>query len=254
MIYDLQKASLLKRFSAFLLDLILMVILITGFAWMISSVTGFSEHADNLDSLITSYEEKFDLDFGITNEDYEKMTESEKEYFNSSYQEVIQDEQYRYLSNIIFYTLITIVSISFLLSHIVLEFIVPLLFKNGQTVGKKIFSIAVMRVDGIKVTPVIMFVRSILGKYTIETMIPTIIILMMRFGVGSYVTLGVVILIGLFQLILLIATKTNSLIHDALSSTVVVDLQSQMIFDSVEAKNEYRMRIHNEEVKNSKYF
>ena len=149
---------------------------------------------------------------------------------------------------------LAILSISLLISFLLLEFLVPMLFKNGQTVGKKIFSIAVMRVDGVRVNGVIMFVRSMLGKYTIETMIPVIILIMMRFGVGSIVTLGVVVLILLFEVILVIATKTNSFIHDILSSTVVVDLQSQMIFDSVEAKKEYQLRLHDEEAKNAKYF
>ena len=57
MIYDLQKASMLKRVSAFMLDIILMVILITGFAWGISSALNFTETADSLDSVIASYEE-----------------------------------------------------------------------------------------------------------------------------------------------------------------------------------------------------
>lgn len=254
MIYDLQKASFLKRISAFLLDLILMLILMTGFAWATSALLNFSENADELDSVITSYEEQFDLNFSITNEEYEKMTEDERKYFNDSYYTVVKDERYIYLTNIIFYSLLTIVSVSLFLSHLILEFIVPLLFKNGQTVGKKIFSIAVMRVDGVRVNGVIMFVRSMLGKYTIETMIPVIILIMMRFGVGSIVTLGVVVLILLFEVILVIATKTNSFIHDILSSTVVVDLQSQMIFDSIEAKKEYQLRLHDEEAKNAKYF
>lgn len=254
MIYDLQKASFLKRISAFLLDFILMVILITGLAWALSSVLNFEHHANELDQIITTYEEQFGLDFGITNEEYEKMTEDQKNYFNSSYDQVIKDERYSYLTNVIFYSLLTIVSLSFFFSHLILEFIVPLIFKNGQTVGKKIFSIAVMRVDGVQVNGVVMFVRSILGKYTLETMIPVIILIMMRFGVGSIVTLGVVLLIGLFELILVIATKTNSFIHDILSSTVVVDLQSQMIFESIEAKKEYQLRIHNDEAKNAKYF
>ena len=74
------------------------------------------------------------------------------------------------------------------------------------------------------------------------------------FNVGTLVTLAVLILIPIFQLILVIATKTNSLIHDIISSTVSVDLPSQMIFESVEAKKEYQFRIHDEETKNSKYF
>ena len=254
MIYDLQKASMLKRVSAFMLDIILMVILITGFAWGISSALNFTETADNLDSVIASYEEKFGIDFGITSEQYNEMTEEEQKHFDNCYNQVTKDEEYILLSNKIFYSLITIVSISFFLSHLVLEFIVPLLFKNGQTLGKKVFSIAVMRIDGVKVNPVIMFVRSILGKYTIETMIPTIILIMLRFGVGSYVTLAVLALIVLFELILVITTKTNSFIHDVLASTVVIDLQSQMIFESVEAKKEYQLRIHDNEAKNAKYF
>ena len=254
MIYDLQKASFLKRVSAFLLDLILLVILITGFAWGVSSALNFAENSNELDTIISGYEEQFDLNFSISYDEYDAMTEEQKAYFNECYDKVVKDERYTQLTNMIFYSLLTIVSLSFFLSHLVLEFIVPLLFKNGQTIGKKIFSIAVMRIDGIKVNPTIMFVRTILGKYTIELMIPTIILLMMRFGVGSIVTLGVVILIALFEIILVIATKTNSFIHDVISSTVVVDLQSQMIFDSVEAKKEYQLRIHSEEAKNSKYF
>ena len=254
MIYDLQKASFLKRISAFLLDFILMVILITGFAWGLSSLLNFSEHSAELDTVISSYEKEFDLNFSITYDEYEKMTEEEQKFFNDSYDKVIKDERYVQLTNLIFYSLITIVSLSLFLSHLILEFIVPLLFKNGQTIGKKIFSIAVMRVDGVKVNGVVMFVRAILGKYTIETMVPVIILLMMRFGVGSYITLGVVLLIALFEIILVIATKTNSFIHDILSSTVVVDLQSQMIFESVEAKKEYQLRLHDEEAKNAKYF
>lgn len=254
MIYDLQKASMLKRVSAFMLDIILMVILITGFAWGISSALNFTETADSLDDVIASYEEKFGIDFGITSEQYNEMTEEEQKHFDNCYNQVTKDEEYILLSNKIFYSLITIVSISFFLSHLVLEFIVPLLFKNGQTLGKKVFSIAVMRIDGVKVNPVIMFVRSILGKYTIETMIPTIILIMLRFGVGSYVTLAVLALIVLFELILVVTTKTNSFIHDVLASTVVVDLQSQMIFESVEAKKEYQLRIHDNEARNAKYF
>lgn len=254
MIYDLQKASFLKRISAFLLDFILIVILITGFAWATSSLLNFSEHSEELDTVISSYEKQFDLNFSITYDEYENMTEEQQKYFNDSYNQVIKDERYIRLTNLIFYSLITIVSLSLFFAHLILEFIVPLLFKNGQTIGKKIFSIAVMRVDGVKVNGVVMFVRAMLGKYTIETMVPVIILLMLRFGVGSYITLGVVLLIALFELILVIATKTNSFIHDILSSTVVVDLQSQMIFDSIEAKKEYQLRLHDEEAKNAKYF
>ena len=45
------------------------------------------------------------------------------------------------------------------------------------------------------------------------------------------------LLIG--QLILLFATKTHAMIHDKISDCVVVDMSSQMIFDSEQARIDY---------------
>ena len=253
MIYDLQKASFLKRISAFLLDLILMLILMTGFAWATSALLNFSENADELDSVITSYEEQFDLNFSITNEEYEKMTEDERKYFNDSYYTVVKDERYIYLTNIIFYSLLTIVSVSLFLSHLILEFIVPLLFKNGQTVGKKIFGLGLMRTDGVRVSTLSLFARAILGKYTIETMVPVLLLVMTFFGIVGMMGPIVILLLLIFQIILVVTTNTNSMIHDTFGVTVVVDLASQKIFDSVEEMIEYKKRIHAEKVAKKDY-
>lgn len=266
MIFDLQKASLMKRFMAFLLDLILLVILVTGFMWAISAITNYDSYSDTMSAKIDEIEESYGIpaiveEYEIDLDEFSLMTVDEKNALPQNIVSTMEDclksinsneeiaDAYIMMMNL---TLL-MVSISFLLSIVILEFIVPLIFKNGQTVGKKIFSLAVMRVDGVKVTPMIMFVRSILGKYTIEIMVPAIIILMMFYGVSGGLMILVIPLIVIFEIILMIATKTNSMIHDVLSSTVLVDLQSQMIFDSVEAKNEYRLRIHNEESKNAKY-
>lgn len=260
MIYDLQKASILKRISAFLLDIILMLILVTGFAALISSILDISSDIKVYDSIMSEYEEKFtnenewNLVIDFTNMDFEKLTEDQIKYIDSAAAQVYKDNRFLNICDLIFNKSLVLISLSLFFSFMILEFIVPLLFKNGQTVGKKIFSIAVMRIDGVKISPVFLFVRAILGKFTIETMIPAFILLMHYFRLGTLVTLAVLLLIPLFEIILVISTKTNSLIHDVLSSTVVVDLQSQMIFESVEAKEEYRLRIHNDDVKNSKYF
>jgi uncharacterized RDD family membrane protein YckC len=268
MIYDLQKASILKRISAFLLDIILMLIAVTGFAALISHITDIDANINNYSSLVKEYDSQFsvnewNLKVDLSNQSFKiddkeilftDLTEEQQEYINNAYNTVEQDERFIYESQMMFNKTLIIVSISLFLAHFLLEFIVPLIFKNGQTVGKKIFSIAVIRVDGVRIDPVVLFTRSILGKYTIETMIPAFLILMHLFNVGTLITLGVLILIPVFEIILVIATKTNSLIHDIISSTVSVDYQSQMIFDSVEAKNEYQLRIHEEEAKNAKYF
>ncbi len=263
MINDLQKASFWKRISAFMLDAIILVIAITGFALLISNIVNIDADYNSYSTLMTSYNEKFsqnewgyEVDFNeekFGDKKFSELTEEQQKYIHDAVDTITSDPEYQRNANLIFSKTVLIVTFSLLLAIVICEFVVPLIFKNGQTLGKKIFSIAVMRVDSVKISPVVLFVRSILGKFTIETMIPAYLLLMHHFNVGTYVTLAVLILIPLFQLILLWRTKTNSCIHDVLSSTVVVDFQSQMIFDSLEAKQEYQLRIHSEDVKRSGY-
>jgi len=266
MIYDLQKASLMKRFMAFLLDLILLAILATGFMWIISSITGYdgysAEMSERMDAIevefcIPEITQKYEVDLDsyslMTEEERSKLPDEVVTNIEECIKAINSNEEIINIYIKIMNLTLLMVSLSIFFSIAVLEFAIPLILKNGQTVGKKVFSIAVMRIDGVKISPVLLFVRSILGKYTIETMIPVMILLMMLFGVGSIVTLAIIPLIIIFEVILIIATKTNSMIHDILSSTVTVDLQSQMIFDSIQAKEEYQIRIHNEDVQNAKY-
>lgn len=264
MIYDIQKASFTKRISAWLLDAILLVIAVTGFALLMSNIVDIEADYQSYSTIIDEFnveasnnEWNLKVDFNagtIGDVEFTNLTEEQQEYFSSMANELVKRDEYQKVCNFIFNKTLIIVSIAFLLSYVLLEFVVPLIFKNGQTIGKKVFAIAVMRTDGVKITPVILFTRTILGKYTIETMIPVYLLLMHHFGVGSLVTLAVLVLIPIFQIALLIITKTNSCIHDILASTVTVDLQSQMIFESLEEKNDYMLRIHSEDAKNAKYF
>lgn len=119
---------------------------------------------------------------------------------------------------------------------------VPLILKNGQTLGKKVFSLAVMRVDGVKVTPFMMFVRTLLGKYTVETMIPVAIIVLILFGSGGIIGITVLGMLTILQIGLFVGTHNHTPIHDLFAQTVVVDLSSQIIFDTeaemIEAKKQ----------------
>ena len=128
----------------------------------------------------------------------------------------------------------------------VTEFIIPLIMKNGQTVGKKIFGLAVMRVNGVRIRTVSLFIRTFLGKYVIETMIPVLIALMIIFnaigimggpGIMGLIFVGL-LLIG--QVLLLCFTKTKSMIHDIISDCVVVDMASQLIFDDEQSMLQYK--------------
>ena len=64
-------------------------------------------------------------------------------------------------------------------------------------------------------------------------------------GMIGMIILGLILLL---QVILMIATHTNSMIHDVLAKTVVVDMASQMIFDTEQDLVEYKKKVHEERV------
>lgn len=255
MIYDLQKADIWKRASATLLDMILLVILSVGFIFLLSLAVNFNGNAEKYEERQEIYETKYGVSFDEINdlEKYNKLTEEEKKVFDQAFAEFSKDEEAVYYYNLLFHLTILTISVGTLLAFAVLEFIVPLLLKNGQTVGKKVFGIAVMRLDHVKVTAPFLFTRNILGKYTVETMIPIILFILIVFNVIGAMGPIIILLVILSNIVMMIATKTNSGIHDMLASTVVVDFSSQMIFDSPEAVLQYKQKVHAEAVDKATY-
>ena len=240
MALDLQKASIWKRVSAYLFDVIILGIVVVGIAFLLSSVLHYDRHSKTLDEAYDSYETLYGITFELTQEEFDAMTEEERGRYDQAYEALIADEEAMYAYNMVINLALVILTISILIAHIGLEFVVPLLLKNGQTLGKKIFGICVMRTDCVKLTTVQLFVRSILGKYTVETMIPVLILVMLYFGTVGLTGTLVLGLILLLQIIVIGMTRTNSAIHDLLSGTVVVDFHSQKIFDTTEELIEYK--------------
>ena len=260
MVYDIQKASLTKRLSAFLFDFVIMTILVSAFMLTLSAVLGYDGYSERFQNRINSIHEKYDIkgieeEYKVSFSDYQYMTPEDKKVlpeevvaiFDACTEEIDNDVESIKLYSTISNLSLIILSFSILLAYLVLEFAVPLFLQNGQTFGKKIFGIAIMRSDCIKISPMVLFIRTILGKYTISTMVPAFMLLSLLFGAFPLISITIILLILILQVVFLITTKTNSLIHDSLASTVVVDFQSQMIFDSPEALNEYKLRLHREE-------
>lgn len=253
MIYDLQKASLLKRASAWLLDMILLMILACGVGMLLSAALDYDSHSNTLFGYYEQYEKQYGVDFDITVEELEKLPQAEQDQFNAASDALLKDPAVIQAYNMVVSLSLVILSLSILLAYLGLEFFVPLWLKNGQTIGKKIFGIALMRADGVRLTPFMLFVRTLLGKYTIETMIPLMAVAMLLLGTMGGVALTVLFVLALCEVVLPIRSKTNSFIHDYMSATVAVDLSSQMIFDSPEALMAYRQQIHAEQVKKQTY-
>ncbi len=243
MYFDLQKASMLKRISAWLLDAIMFAILAVGFGFIVSYLVKFDAKYDELSAVYESYEQQYGISTSITEEAFNALSAEERSKYEAAFEAMNTDAKLNYAYSVVMNMTLLILSFGFLLAFLVTDFFTPLFFGNGQTLGKKIFGICLMQADHLKVNKLSLWVRAFLGKFTIETMVPALIIIMIYFnflGIAGTIT---ILLLGIVQLVLLIATSTNSVIHDILAKTVVVDAKSQMIFESNEQMLEYKQKM-----------
>ena len=243
MTHDLQKASLWKRASAWIFDFILLGILIVGVALVLSAVLGYNGYNETLDAAYATYEEQYGVEFEISQEQYHTMTEQQRQNYNDAYDALVSDQEAMYAYNMVLNLTMLITTVSILISYLLLEFALPLYLGNGQTLGKKIFGLCLMRIDGVQINTMQLFVRTVLGKFTIETMIPVYILIMIFFNMIGIVGTGILAVLVLVQIILLAVTATNAQIHDLLAGTVVVDYASQMIFRTTEDLIAYQKRV-----------
>ena len=253
MVYDVQKAGLWKRISAYLFDVILLGIVTVGFAFLLSSGLKYDDHVTARETLRTEYEVQYGVEFDVSQTDYDVMTEAEKEAYMEAYTAFATDPEVSALDLLIINLTLMIVGVSVLGALMLLEFVVPLLFGNGQTLGKKIFSIGVMRVDGVRISLFQLFVRTVLGKYTLETMLPVFALFMVFLNVMPIVGLAGALLVLLLQISFMLTSQYRTPIHDMVAGTMTVDIASQMIFESTEALMAYKQRVHDEMVARAEY-
>ena len=253
MIYDLQKASLWKRVASWMFDGILVGILAVGIGLLLSVLLGYDTYSQTVENAYAKYEAEYQVTFEITQEAYEAMTPQQRADYDAAYQALIEDDEAMRAYNMMLSSSLVITSLGIFAAILIWEFVIPLLFGNGQTLGKKIFGLGVIRADGVKINTVQLFARTLLGKYAIETMIPVAICLMLFWNMVGLA--GTLFLIGLLltQMICLVVTKTNSSIHDLLAGTVVVDIVSQMIFESSEELIEFKKKVAAEQANRQTY-
>ena len=250
---DLQKASIWKRTAAWLFDGILLGILAVACGVLISFLLGYDAHSARLEEAYAKYEQQYGVVFEISLEEYEAMTEIQRENYDTAYGALIADEEAMYAYNMMISQTLVILSVSAVLAVAVIEWLIPLKLGNGQTLGKKIFGLALIRNDGVQLNNLQLFTRSMLGKCTVETMIPMLIILMIYWGTMG--VMGTLVLFALFfgQLACVLFTRTNSAIHDLMAGTVVVDYASQTIFKTTEDLIAYQKKVAAERAARSPY-
>ncbi|MBP5224635.1 MAG: RDD family protein [Lachnospiraceae bacterium] len=236
---DIKKGSSWKRISAFLFDLILFAITALIAATLISWILKYDANLASYQERKTAVETAYGITFDISEEEYLSYDAEKKAAYDAAYEALNADSEAVRLYMLLNSQALLIVSFSLLFAFLVLEFAVPMLFKNGVTLGKKIFGLCVVKQSGVAVTGPVMFVRTILGKYAVETQIPAYILIMFFFGRAD---LFLLILLGAILLVnvgLFLFTQNHLTLHDLIAVTAVADYATQKIFPSEEEKAAY---------------
>ena len=251
--FEVQRADFWKRISAFLFDIIMIGIIVVGSAYLLSVIFKYDYYADIASEVEAEYVEKYGINPNISSTEYEALTDEQKAVYIACDEARQNDERLIVAYDIMMNLALLITSVSILIAYLIMEFAVPMLFGNGQTLGKKAFGLAVMHSNGVRLRGQAHFVRSVIGKGVIETMVPVYFVLMIIFGnLGLMGTVALLLLLAL-QIYTLAATKHRSAIHDLISDTVVVDYASQLIFENVDELMAYKTKIHEEEVNRTEY-
>lgn len=251
---DIQSASMWKRISAWLFDSILLVSVVVLMALMLSKLFGYDGYNAKLEAAYDKYQTQYDVDFSQP-EGPEDAAEEEKTAYKQRYEEadaaLKADKDALHALGVITSLILLIPTIGLLLAMLLMEFLIPLLLKNGQTIGKKIFGIGVVRVDAVRLTGLQLFVRSILSKYTVCMMIPLYMIMLM--GTLGIISLAVAGGLLIAQLICPLANREHRGLHDLLAGTVAVDLPSQRVFANAGERMEYIKKEHAERAARQDY-
>ena len=254
---DIQKASLWKRIAAGILDMILLVVLATGFGWAISSAVNYTAHSQAYKTIAQQYADAYGIQVTMPEEKFYAMTLQEQKAYEQSVKACNEamnaDEKAVQSYTLVVNLSLVIVTGAVLLSMLVLEFVLPLLIGNGMTVGKKVFALCLVRNDGVKMNTVQFFTRVILGKFAVETMIPVYVAVMMLLGQSNGILLLFALALLIAQIVMVMVTRNHCLLHDLMAGTVVVDYASQKIFKSTEDLIEYQKRIAAERANRQTY-
>lgn len=169
--------TLLYRFSASLLDAVIILLLSFLFLSLLFSLTGFDYYRTEL------------------------ITETHQNHYA---------------------LFCFLIASALFLAFLVSDVLVPLLLKNGETIGKKIFSLTLIRIDGRKVGTGTLILRSLTGKYLIETL-PVLLLLVYAFFSYSTLCLLTALILSILNISVTLLSKNQRALHDMIAKTVVIE-------------------------------
>ncbi|MBQ8768368.1 MAG: RDD family protein [Oscillospiraceae bacterium] len=229
---DFHKAKPIKRLGAYVIDLILLLVITTAVALAMYSAMDYNAYEDKYEMSCEKYGQQFGVDLSASRADQAELSEAEQEKYLAAWEALNADEETMdALKQMLRIELLSLM-VGFLVGYVILEIMIPLIFKNGQTVGKKILGLCVMHKYHVRVGFMQIIYRTILGKYFIETLIPVVMLVLSDYGVLGMTASLVLAAIAMTQGFIVMMSQANCGIHDKLFNTVVADFKKQHIFDT----------------------
>ena len=229
------KPTTIHRLAAFLIDAILFVILFTGALYLISLIFDFDTHYSILQE---EYKKVGYLIFNEESKKWEFLSQNAPNYAEVSKlvteNDIIMEELFFVNS---FSVKSPLAAIAIVL--VITEFIIPLILRNGQTVGMKIFSIGLISNSGIAINPIQLFARCFIGKIAVLGIIPALGILYIFLNAtgGLLGSLIVLIIYGI-NLFLLLKSKNNTGIQDLIANVIPVNAKETIFYKTAKELKE----------------
>lgn len=228
-LYKPKLASYLKRIAAVILDVICVVILAVGIAYLFSILLNFDATKDALDAKYIQYGLK------VYDESHKLVwVDLSSEEMSILYNAFEQDSEAVNLYGQLVDKTMIIPIIAASVSLLVFELIIPLCLKHGRTIGMYVSKIAMVTYDDIEVSFSNLFIRFLFGKLIICTLIPILCCLMIYFSMANIFILIILALIVIINIVLLFVNKRHAAIPDILGKVYVCELEGQLFFYDVE--------------------
>lgn len=210
-----------RRFGAFIVDLCLVIFLTVMIALPLRGVSGYTAASEKMDAIFNSIASQHGVDINITNQQYNALSEEEKLAVDAALKDISENEEAAELYSKTVKLTMIITFASLFVAVVILELVLPLIFKNGQTIGKKLMRLEVRRRDGSSVNFVTLLLRSISGKFFLDYGLPVFFFFSMLYANAGRIPLVGLLLLATAQIVSIAVTSDRRALHDILAGTYV---------------------------------
>lgn len=168
------------------------------------------------------YDSKLGQKVEITDEMF--LSNYEYIYVNANYY-LVSQSFYQNVSMPYQFTLQSEIALATFVSGVLSYIVMPLVFKNGQTIGKKIFGFALATYDGYKFHTWQLYLRYVPFFVVNLAMLAPI-------WTSIFISLGIFLAVILISFALMMASPKKTALHDFAARTIVVDNKSSILFEN----------------------